>query len=457
MAGIVAIYDLNQSNRNNVVYLLAHSMRMLQHRGKAYWKIIIGNRATSGTGSLPSDIEIAKIAKKENLFGNNGMGYLSKRTPQFQSMRYIHVAIDGFLVDTEKLHLHPCVGRAKEMDSLYKIYHIFCYLLFERKDPEKGAQFLDRHIRGNIFVEIGEDIYIYRNSSGFKPLVAGANNSKSVFIIASENSLRISLKDITFKDINPGYLMKLNRDGLEVVASNPQERLMIDPFEFIRESHVASLINNKSIYIIRKQVGKLQADFLSSKLDIDHAFAEPDYTRPMTLGFSIEYQKSSPLFDISEGIIKDRYDDADNMIDFSEQVSKNKLLSTGKSLKFIIQSLVKDKKIAVVQGTVQTGRTASETLFYLRNAGAKLVNMIVSYVVTIDGRQVGLYTQNRELIANKYVGKVVSINQLNDKIANELGADGLYYNSPSILAKGIGISEKNLWFPEWVRFLDYNK
>jgi amidophosphoribosyltransferase len=145
------------------------------------------------------------------------------------------------------------------------------------------------------------------------------------------------------------------------------------------------------------------------------------------------------------------------MIDFSEQVSKNKLLTTGKSLKFVIQKLVEDKKIGTIQGTVQTGSTTRETIYYLRKACAKRVEVIVSYVPTVDGRQVGLYTQNRELIANKYVGLVSSIDELNEKVTKEVGADSLYYNSPEILARGIGISEDNLWFPEWIRFLDYRR
>ena len=44
---------------------------------------------------------------------------------------------------------------------------------------------------------------------------------------------------------------------------------------------------------------------------------------------------------------------------------------------------------------------------------------------------------------------------LNQNIAREIGADSLFYNSPAVLAKGIGISENELWFPEWVRFIDY--
>jgi amidophosphoribosyltransferase len=230
---------------------------------------------------------------------------------------------------------------------------------------------------------------------------------------------------------------------------------MMDPFEFIRESNVVATVNGKSIYQIRKNIGKEQANFLSKELDVDSAFAEPDYTRPMTLGFSFEYQKHSKMFELAEGVIKDRYDDADHMIDFSEQVSKNKLLTTGRSLKFVIQNLVVGKKIATVQGTIQTGSTTRETIYYLKNNGAKRIDVVVSYVPTVDGRQVGLYTQNRDLIANKYIGKVSTINELNQNIAQELGADSLYYNSPAILAKGIGVAENDLWFPEWVRFIDY--
>ncbi|MGI0028268.1 MAG: hypothetical protein ACREAQ_00970, partial [Nitrososphaera sp.] len=221
------------------------------------------------------------------------------------------------------------------------------------------------------------------------------------------------------------------------------------------ESSVVATVNGKSIYQIRKNIGKEQARLLSNDLDVDSAYAEPDYTRPMALGFSLEYQNYSMTFELAEGIIKDRYDDSDHMIDFSEQVSKNKLLTTGKSLKFVMENLAQGKKIATVQGTIQTGSTTRETIYYLRKAGAKRVEVVVSYVPTVDGRQAGLYTQNRELVANKYVGEVSWINELNQSVSKDIGADSVFYNSPTVLARGIGVPENNLWFPEWVRFLDY--
>ena len=459
MAGIVAVYSLiADRNKNIIIHYLAHSMQMLQHRGKAYWKMVIGNRAVGREGSLPSDNEILKMAQEQSLYSNNGIGYLSKRSPQFPSMSTVDAALDGFFVDTEKLHLHPYVGRARNSDSLLKIYCIFTFLLIERRNPELAAEFLDRHLRGNLIIKVNDEIYAYRNSSGFKPLVIASNREKTLYIIASENSLRTSFMDMEFNDVSAGQLIKLSlQKGLDILANLPGGKLMMDPFEFIRESHVAAVINGKSIYSIRKNIGKEQANLLAKEVNVESAYAEPDYTRPIALGFSTEYQKYRKDFEISEGIIKDRYDDSDHMIDFSEQVSKNKLVTTGKSLKFVIKNLAQNRKIATIQGTIQTGGTVRETIYYLRNAGAECVDVVVSYVPTVDGRQVGLYTHNRELIANKYVGQVSSINELNDKITKEIGADYLNYNSPEILSRGIGISERNLWFPEWVRFLDYRR
>ena len=455
MAGIVAIYSHSATGKN-VIYYLAHSMRMLQHRGRAYWKMMVGGAAAGTEGMLPADEAILRVAQKEKLHGSNGIGYLSKRPPPFPSMNTVWVAFDGFFVDTEKLHLHPYIGPARDSDSLFKIYHIFTQLLLERKNAERAAEFLDRHLRGNLIIKVSDEIYAYRDGTGFKPLVTAANKDKTLNIIASENSLRTSLVDMEFADVKPGELLKMSKKGgLEVLASTSTPRMMMDPFEFIRESNVVATVNGKSIYQIRKNIGKEQANFLSKELDIDSAYAEPDYTRPMALGFGLEYQKYSRTFELAEGIIKDRYDDADHMIDFSEQVSKNKLLTTGRSLKFVMQNLVHSKKIATVQGTIQTGSTTRETIYYLKNAGAKRINVIVSYVPTVDGRQVGLYTQNRDLVANKYVGEASSINELNQNVAREIGADSIYYNSPAVLAKGIGVPENNLWFPEWVRFLDY--
>src|SRR5215207_1246084 len=104
-------------------------MRRLQHRGKAYWKMIVGEAAAGEEESLLTDETILRIAQKERLHGNNGIGYLSKRPPPLSSMKSIWIAFDGLFVDTEKLHLHPYIASPTYSYSLFHIYHIFTHLL----------------------------------------------------------------------------------------------------------------------------------------------------------------------------------------------------------------------------------------------------------------------------------------------------------------------------------------
>ena len=460
LAGLILLYrhceTLKKLKDHRTIFYLLQAMRLLQHRGKAYWKLIFDESSIHGIGSLPDDKQIFDIIKKRDISVNMGLGYLSKRPPIYQCMNNINIIFDGFLVDTEKLYLHPSVGSSKNYDHLYQIYYIFINLMIKNRNPEYAAEFLDRHLRGNIIIKFGNEIYAYRNSSGFKPLVFASTDELS--ILSSENLLKTTFPDLHFCDVEMGYLLKItNKNKIEIIATVEKNPMMMDPFEFIREYHVTSEFNGKSIYSIRKNIGKIQADFLSSLVDLDSAYAEPDYTRPMALGFGMEYKKFHSKFEIIEGIIKDRYDDADNMIDFSEQESKNKLLFTGKSLKFIVPKSHTIQNIASIQGTIQTGGTIKETIYYMKNSGISNIDVLVNYVPTIDGRQVGLYTHNRDFIANKYVGKVSNLNDLNYNISKELHCENVYYNSPSLLAKGIGISENNLWFPEWIRFLDYRK
>ena len=92
-------------------------MRMLQHRGKAYWKMTTGDFVFDGDGSFPRDDHFKHIFNDDKNNSSITIGYLSKRSPRFSSMKEILAIIDGFLIDTDKLHLHPYVGQAREKED----------------------------------------------------------------------------------------------------------------------------------------------------------------------------------------------------------------------------------------------------------------------------------------------------------------------------------------------------
>ena len=61
LAGIIGVSSMDTKSNAKVVYVLAHSMRMLQHRGKAYWKISSNDKFIDGQGSLPTDDNLLSL------------------------------------------------------------------------------------------------------------------------------------------------------------------------------------------------------------------------------------------------------------------------------------------------------------------------------------------------------------------------------------------------------------
>ncbi|HSE99448.1 MAG TPA: hypothetical protein VLA48_01005, partial [Nitrososphaeraceae archaeon] len=209
MAGIVAIYNFDDKREScdEILFYLVSAMRMLQHRGKAYWKMIVGEKVLESEGFLPSNHILSRLIKKKNLVGLNAIGYLSKRAPIYPSMNYLNIALDGFLVDTEKLYVNPYIGSAKDADPLFQIYTIF-KLLNEREDHSRAAEFLDRHLLGNLILKVNDSIFVYRNSTGFKPLIMASH--KNLIIFSSENSLQVSFSDLKYSDVKMGQLLKIS-------------------------------------------------------------------------------------------------------------------------------------------------------------------------------------------------------------------------------------------------------
>src|SRR5207237_8233961 len=78
----------------------------------------------------------------------------------------------------------------------------------------------------------------------------------------------------------------------------------------------------------------------------------------------------------------------------------------------------------------------------LRDAGAKKVYMVVTYPPIRHPCYMGIdFPTHGELLATKVDGDVLSIPELNTKVGNEIGVDGLGYNDIEGLSRGIGLKQ----------------
>lgn len=89
MGGIIATCRLtNDTNNEKSVYRVYRGMQLLQHRGKAYWKISSGKFEISGYGSLPVFKTIhEKVLRHENDPMYAIVGHLSKKKTDNQKIR----------------------------------------------------------------------------------------------------------------------------------------------------------------------------------------------------------------------------------------------------------------------------------------------------------------------------------------------------------------------------------
>ena len=109
--------------------------------------------------------------------------FLKKNPTQNSAIKSI-LHLDGFFIDIDKLSTHPLIKNKNNVEPIYQINFIFKELLLERNDSYKAAEFLDRHLRGNLVISLNNIIYVFRNSTGFKPLFIGEDKKEQFFIVS---------------------------------------------------------------------------------------------------------------------------------------------------------------------------------------------------------------------------------------------------------------------------------
>ena len=114
MAGIIAICNLYENNeKTKLIYDIFRNMQLLQHRGKAFWKINSGKFYIDGYGALPTFNSLQdEIKKQYSHILDVSIGFLSKKKPNHKSPITIFAA-DGFFIDMDKLNTHPLIKNNK--------------------------------------------------------------------------------------------------------------------------------------------------------------------------------------------------------------------------------------------------------------------------------------------------------------------------------------------------------
>ena len=102
-------------------------------------------------------------------------------------------------------------------------------------------------------------VYAARDPKGFRPMVLGHKEQDMVNIVASESSALSAIGAKLVRDVVPGELIKISKDGLETERFADDKNRAHCSFEFTYFAQPSSKMEGKNIYLARKKIGQFLA------------------------------------------------------------------------------------------------------------------------------------------------------------------------------------------------------
>jgi amidophosphoribosyltransferase len=289
------------------------------------------------------------------------------------------------------------------------------------------------------FLTDSNTIYAARDPKGFRPLVLGYHKDTHTYMIASESCAFSAIGAVLVRDIEPGELVRIDKDGITSERFSELTNHAHCAFEFTYFAHPSSIMEGINIYLARKKIG----EYLAEKFPISNAdvvIPVPDSSRPAALGYAL---KLGVPFE--EGLLKDRYSKKGSMRSFIEPLTQDRKEINQNILP--IKEIIENKHVIIVDDSIVRGTSSRAIVESVRHAGAKRISMVITYPPISYPCYAGIdFPSQEELIAYQVARDENNPNIVGKRVAEVIGADSVFYNDNLTLAKGIGIAKKELCF-----------
>jgi len=296
----------------------------------------------------------------------------------------------------------------------------------EKENIEDAIKETTGKIKGSYSLVIltKDKVFGIRDPHGFRPLVLG--NLDGSYVIASE-TCALDIIDAKFiREIDPGEIIVLDKDGMRSQMMLPVDRISMCVFELIYFARPDSYIHNKNMFEVRHRLGQELAK--ESPADADIVISVPDSGTPAAIGYSAESK-----IPYAEGFIKNRYIGRT----FIQPKQETREISVKLKLN-PLRDIIRGKKIVVVDDSIVRGTTSKKIVKMLYNAGAKEVHMRITCPPLLYPCYYGVDMATRkEFIAN---------HKTLEDIREFLKADSLKYLTMSGLVKAVGESKEKFCF-----------
>ena len=265
-----------------------------------------------------------------------------------------------------------------------------------------------------------------RDPYGIRPLVIGKLNNS--YVLSSETCALDIIGAKFVREVENGEIVLIEDNKIQSIKPFPPKKKRPCVFEYIYFSRPDSILNGKSAYEYRKNLGKELAK--ESNLEADIVVPVPDSGNAAALGFA---QSLGINFEL--GLTRNHYVGRT----FIEPIQK--IRSLGVKLKLNAnQSTIKNKKIILVDDSLVRGTTSHKIIKMLYDAGAKEVHMKIACPEIKFPDFYGVDTPTKK--------ELLAANKTTDEICKYIGAKTLTFLSIDGLYRAIGFDKRNDTYPQ---------
>lgn len=429
MSAIIGIYS-----NSDVSKKLFYGLNSLQHRGQEASGICVCNEdgliLDKGNGLVYDNFDEESFLR---LSGNIGIGHVRYATANkphvynaqpllaFSRGKEFALAHDGSLVNDEELRKQ--LGREgalfqTEIDTEVILSLVVKYYDGDIVDAVKKT--MDT-IKGaySIVMLFDNKLVAFRDPNGFRPLVIGESVNGEI-IVASENAPIEIIGTDKIRDVEPAEIIVVDETGLHSYSHGEVDKKHCI-FEYVYFARNDANLDGVNAYNFRRRCGEVLAK--EAPVDADLVIAVPDSGTPGAMGYA---QESGIFF--AEGLVKNRYMGRT----FIKTTQEERELSVKLKLN-PLETVLKDKKIIVVDDSIVRGTTSRNLIKRMKDSGAKEVHFRIISPPVMYPCYYGIDTPSRE--------KLIAANFSVEEIRERIGADSLAFISMEGMLKASRVAE----------------
>ncbi len=419
--GVVAVYGHTEAS--NIAYLGLHA---LQHRGQESAGIVTsdgeGLFAHRAMGLVQDTFGAEQLQK---LPGHLAIGHVRYSTAGGSHIRNaqpfavdyaggsLAVCHNGNLTNAEEVRAE--LERQGSIFSSTSDTEVLVHLVARSKEVSIEDRIRDAlsKVEGaySLLFMTPDTVIAVRDPRGIRPLCLGIlpSRRKDAYVVASEPIAFDLIGAEYMRDVEPGEMLVIDSAGVKSTRLPDLPKPQRCVFEYVYFARPDSNLNGRSVYEVRKELGRRLA--LENPVEADVVIPVPDSGVPAAIGYA---GKLGIPFEM--GLIRSHYvgrtfiEPQESIRHFGVRLKLNP-----------VAGVIKGKRVVVLDDSIVRGTTSRKIIKMVRDAGAREVHLRISSPPTQWPCYYGINTPTRsELIASSHTV---------DEIARYVTADSLAYLS----------------------------